>query len=237
MTDDRTHPPPPPPPLPPPSWTGPPSQPSPPTKPTRPSAWYMQNWFVILSLIVVFPLGLTLMWLRRPAWTLSARWITTAAVVGVWALLIAVSAAAAPPRVPAVRGGPVNPPASIDAPTSTSTPTATPTPTPTATSTPAPTPLPTPVPTPTPRPAPPPPTAQPVNLCGAPSNPWGYNFCGGGLIDSPDPSFCDYFNCIPSFWQSTNGYVVQCVDGTFSHSGGRSGACSYHSGEGRPLYQ
>lgn len=75
-----------------------------------------------------------------------------------------------------------------------------------------------------------------MNLCGAPQNPWGYNFCGGGLIYSPDPSFCNYFACIPSFWQSTNGYVDQCNDGMFSHSGGRSGACSYHGGERRPLY-
>lgn len=29
----------------------------------------------------------------------------------------------------------------------------------------------------------------------------------------------------------TNGYVIQCVDGEWSHSGGVSGACSYHGGE------
>ena len=227
----------PPPPPPPPSWNGSPKRPSRANGSTQlPTAWYWHNWFVILSLIVVFPLGLALMWLRRPAWGLPARWVTTAVVVGVWALLIAVSAAA-PARVPAVGGGPANPAASIAPSTPTSTPAATPTPTASPTPTPAPTPPPTPLPTPTPRPAPPPPTAQPVNLCGAPSNPWGYNFCGGGLINSPDASFCNYFNCIPSFWQFTNGYVVQCNDGTFSHSGGRSGACSYHGGEARSLYQ
>jgi hypothetical protein len=62
-----------------------------------------------------------------------------------------------------------------------------------------------------------------VNLCGAPSNPWGYNFCGGGFIYAVPLSFCAYFNCIPSFWESTNGYAEQCVDGTYSHSGGRGG--------------
>jgi hypothetical protein len=30
--------------------------------------------------------------------------------------------------------------------------------------------------------------------------------------------------------------VDECHDGTYSHSGGRSGACSYHGGELRPLY-
>ena len=67
-------------------------------------------------------------------------------------------------------------------------------------------------------------------------NPWGYNFTPGNLIYSPPGDFCGYFPCIPSFWNSTNGYVVECNDGDFSHSGGRSGACSYHGGEMRPLY-
>lgn len=81
----------------------------------------------------------------------------------------------------------------------------------------------------------PPPTAPPKNLCGAPANPWNYNFCGGGTISSPPSDFCSYFNCIPSFWDSTNGYVEQCVDGAYSHSGGRSGSCSSHGGNKRPL--
>ena len=52
---------------------------------------------------------------------------------------------------------------------------------------------------------------------------------------SPPSSFCKYFNCIPSFWTSTNGYIEECVDETYSHSGGRS--CSYHVVNQRPLYQ
>ncbi len=86
-----------------------------------------------------------------------------------------------------------------------------------------------------PAPVPPPPPPPP-STCGAPSNPWGYNFCGGNLIYSPPGTFCNYFNCIPSFWKSTLGYVDECNDGTYSHSGGRQGACSYHGGEMRPLY-
>jgi len=82
----------------------------------------------------------------------------------------------------------------------------------------------------------PPPAAPARDLCGAPSNPWGYNFCGGSFINSPPSNFCSYFTCIPNFWRSTNGYVDQCADGAYSHSGGRQGACSFHGGERRPLY-
>jgi len=79
------------------------------------------------------------------------------------------------------------------------------------------------------------PPPQVVNLCGAPSNPWNYNFCSGSLIKAPSSGFCSYFNCISSFAQGT-GYVVQCVDGTFSKSGGHTGVCSQHGGFKRNLY-
>ena len=134
-------------------------------------------------------------------------------------------------------------------PVPTPAPTQAPTPTPTLAPTPEPTPVPvppTPAPTappptarPTPAPTappPPPPPTQAANLCGAPSNPYGYNFCGGSYLYNPAADICSYIDCIASFWTSTNGYVDQCVDGTFSHSGGRSGACSHHGGESRPLY-
>jgi hypothetical protein len=128
-------------------------------------------------------------------------------------------------------------PEAVSTPPPTAAPTPTPTPKPTATPTPTPTPAPaTPIPVAaTLAPPPPPPVA---NTCGAPTNPWGYNFCGGNLIYSPSPpaNFCSYFACIPSFWRSTNGYVEECADNMFSHSGGRSGSCSYHGGNQRPLY-
>jgi hypothetical protein len=134
-------------------------------------------------------------------------------------------------------------PAATDTVPSTDVPALAPTSAATAVPTPVPTPTPTPLPAP-PRTAPPhtapphtppPPTAPPRSLCGAPNNPWGYNFCGGGTISSPPSNFCSYFNCIPSFWTSTNGYVEQCADGTYSHSGGRQGSCSSHGGNQRPL--
>ena len=111
-----------------------------------------------------------------------------------------------------------------------------------ATPSPSPKPSPTPSPTPSPSPAPPSQTSPPpvaFNFCGAPSNPWDYNFCStniGKYIYNPGTDICSYFNCIASFWQSTNGYVDECNDGTYSHSGGRSGACSHHGGEMRPLW-
>src|SRR5207249_3463588 len=37
------------------------------------------------------------------------------------------------------------------------------------------------------------PPALAPNLCGAPANPWGYNFCGGSFIYSPPVGFCTYF--------------------------------------------
>lgn len=114
-------------------------------------------------------------------------------------------------------------------------------PSPTVAANPSPSPSPSQAPTPSPSPKvvippPSPPPAPVANTCGAPTNPWGYNFCGGSLIYSPPNDFCSYFNCIPSFWKSTNGYVDECTDGTYSHSGGRQGACSHHQGEMRPLY-
>jgi hypothetical protein len=74
------------------------------------------------------------------------------------------------------------------------------------------------------------------SYCGAPANPWTYNLCGGGTIKFPPTTFCSYFHCIASFWQSTNGYVALCMDGKYSHSGGVSGACSSHGGVRQPLY-
>ena len=80
------------------------------------------------------------------------------------------------------------------------------------------------------------PGMQAQGLCGAPPNPWEYNFCGTGApVGTPPSSFCSYFTCIPSFWKQTNGYVVQCVDGYFSHSGGVRGACSDHRGVSEAL--
>lgn len=118
-------------------------------------------------------------------------------------------------------------------PTATATPIPTDTPQPTSTSTATPSPLPQPTQTPTP--PPPPPTATPCP--GVNCNPWGYNFSCCNYIYNPPSNICDYFACIPSFWDHTNGYVEECQDGDYSHSGGVSGSCSSHGGNWRPLLQ
>ena len=120
----------------------------------------------------------------------------------------------------------------------TPVPTLAPTPDPTPVPTPAPTPVPTPRPTPVPTPQPtaPPATPAAVDTCGAPANPWNYNFCSGSTIANPPANFCDYFSCIASFWNGT-GYVMECQDGMYSLSGGHSGSCSYHHGNWRALLQ
>jgi len=56
---------------------------------------------------------------------------------------------------------------------------------------------------------------------------------GGGQVQAPPAdaaAFCDTHSCIANF-DSGNGYIVQCADGMWSHSGGLQGACSWHGGE------
>jgi hypothetical protein len=50
---------------------------------------------------------------------------------------------------------------------------------------------------------------------------------GGGCGTS---GFCASHECIGNF-DNGQGSIVQCADGMWSHSGGRSGACSGHGGE------
>lgn len=73
-------------------------------------------------------------------------------------------------------------------------------------------------------------------LCGAPANPYNYNYCGtGSLIRSPPSDICTYFNCISNFFNGT-GYMVECMDGTVSMAGGIVGACSDHGGVEQTVY-
>jgi hypothetical protein len=122
----------------------------------------------------------------------------------------------------------------------TLTPTHAPTPTPLPTQQPTATPIPivyvqsTPIPTQAPAPTPVP--TQPQG--GVKGNIWGYNFTPGKLLYSPNPAMCSegYFNCISTFWTNANGYVVECKDGEYSHSGGTHGACSRDGGVANILY-
>lgn len=136
------------------------------------------------------------------------------------------------PTVAVAQDGTSTPTAAHVQPTPTNTPTVAPTPTD------PPTPIPpTPTPKPTDPPAPPPtqPPAPPAKT-GVNGNPWGYDFNPGSPIYNPPADFCSYFNCISNFGNSP-GYVVECHDGMYATSGGRTGSCSRHGGEWRALYQ
>jgi hypothetical protein len=106
-------------------------------------------------------------------------------------------------------------------------------PTDTPTLAPTPTQKPTPIPTlkPSPKPQPTQPACQAVN-----NNPWCYNFNPGNLIYNPPSAFCDYFTCVSTFWTATSGYVAECAEEHYTHSGGVRGACSHNGGVLRPLY-
>jgi hypothetical protein len=56
-----------------------------------------------------------------------------------------------------------------------------------------------------------------------------------GAATSSGTDFCSTYACIDNF-DSGIGYIVQCADGMWSHSGGRPGACSYHGGETNNTY-
>jgi hypothetical protein len=62
------------------------------------------------------------------------------------------------------------------------------------------------------------------------SSTFGSGSSSGAGNDSGS-DFCGTHACIDNF-DNGSGYIVQCVDGMWSHSGGLSGACSYHGGEG-----
>lgn len=194
-----------------------------------------QEWWVkALVILLLLPFWATSE-LRQaplpPVWKLVS--ITTLWIV----VMVAIGQAG---QAPAPTPSPQAAPPAVDSPTPEPTPVPTPQPTPEPTPerTPEPTPPPTPAPTQrrvvTPKPATPAP-AQSQNLCGAPQNPWGYNFCSGSYISTPPGSFCSYFSCIGNF-PNGRGYVIQCQDSMFSKSGGIQGSCSHHGGNRRALF-
>ena len=58
---------------------------------------------------------------------------------------------------------------------------------------------------------------------------------GSTRVTGSGAGFCTTHICIGNFDNGT-GYIVQCVDGEWSHSGGRPGACSDHGGETGTMY-
>lgn len=54
----------------------------------------------------------------------------------------------------------------------------------------------------------------------------------GSYSHATDAQFCSEHDCIGEF-DSEPGRIAECADGSFSHSGGIQGACSYHGGVAR----
>lgn len=52
----------------------------------------------------------------------------------------------------------------------------------------------------------------------------------GSSSHATDAQFCKEHECEGDF-TGEDGTIVECFDGTFSHAGGISGACSGHGGE------
>ncbi|MER7166172.1 hypothetical protein ABT336_08895 [Micromonospora sp. NPDC000207] len=72
-------------------------------------------------------------------------------------------------------------------------------------------------------------------FCGAPRNPFGYDYCGQGeRIEEPDELLCSWFTCGQDFWEG-KGYLVQCRDGAVTLDGGRPDACAHHQGVRRTV--
>ncbi|WP_130332130.1 hypothetical protein [Micromonospora kangleipakensis] len=79
------------------------------------------------------------------------------------------------------------------------------------------------------------PSPTAVDFCGAPENPYGYNYCGGSYIDDPAPDVCDWFDCVDTLWDG-KGYLVLCEDGLISMTGVQRGPCADHGGTRHPVY-
>jgi hypothetical protein len=82
-------------------------------------------------------------------------------------------------------------------------------------------------------------TATPTQ--GVNGNPYGYDFNptnGNEIYDEIPGDFCHYFKCTSDFWSNRplGGYVVECQDGYFSHTGGTKYACQNDGGVKRILY-
>jgi hypothetical protein len=203
-------------------------------------------WLLIATGVVAAGIGTVgllrgpLPWVKvasRPA--AAGALLLGVAVVGAGSALATAARAPAPPRgtakpaaqAPAAPVIPLGEGPTTEVPFTTALPpTTSPSPTPTSTA-PATTTPPTTSPPPSPRPTP-----KPSPLCGAPTNPYGYNFCGrGGLVYSPPAAVCSYFDCVSGFPDGT-GYLEECRDHSYSLTGGQPDSCAKHGGSRRTVY-
>lgn len=205
----------------------------PPMQPRPPQKWYQKPFGIVLMLILFFPIGLYLMW-RYATWPKSAKWVVTG-ILALFTICGGIANATTPTQQPmtTIVSSSMTTPLPTEKPTQVPTPTETPTPVPTPTETPTPTQAPV--------QSQPEQQQQPVQqqpaTTGVYGNPWGYDFNPGSKIYNPNSGFCSYFSCVTTFWKDTSGYVIECGNGDFSHSGGISGACSRDGGVQAILYQ
>lgn len=214
-----------------------PPQNYPPPPPPR-KRWYQGDAGAVLMLFLFFPVGLYLMW-RYTRWNKTAKWIVT----GIFAFLVVVNsianAAASPASVttnstPQPTIAQVTPTQVVIANNPIVKPTHASTPTPVPTTAPAQPDQPTQAPVNQPPPPPPPPACNGAEINGGCYN---TNANGGTLVYGPPSTFCDYFTCVSTFWTATSGYVAECNDSHYTHSGGVSGACSRNGGVLAPVYR
>ncbi len=212
--------------------TYPPYPPPPPPK----KKWYLTNGGILLLLIFFFPIGLFLMW-KYARWPKQAKWTVT----GILAFLVGINGIVNAVAGPRTANSPQPTKIAQVTPTHVVTvnnPTPTPEPTPTPTATPTPVPTPTPIRVPTPTPVESQPTQPPLACNGTVMGGVCYNTDpnGGALVFTTPPGFCDLYTCTTYFSKGT-GYIVECADESWSHSGGKTRACSRNGGVTATLYQ
>ena len=79
-------------------------------------------------------------------------------------------------------------------------------------------------------------TVRPTDLCGAPTNPYGYNLCGeGSPVTDWEPGVCSYFTCAADFG-TAGGHLVQCGDHTLSTSLAPGRGCAQHRGVAHEVF-
>lgn len=210
----------------------------PPQFPPKQKEWYQKPLGIVLTLIFFFPVGLYLMW-KYATWPKSAKWVVTGILAFcVMCSGIANAATPSPQSTTQVAANPTVQPSPVHhVILATVQATATPTPKPTPTATPTPETTQAPVQQPAQQPATQSQPQQSAPVTGVNNNPWGYDFNPGSLIYNPNSGFCGYFSCVSTFWTATSGYVVECGNGEYSHSGGVRGACSRDGGVEATLYQ
>jgi hypothetical protein len=104
--------------------------------------------------------------------------------------------------------------------------------------------------TPTPTPIPPTPTPEQVQPTSVPTQApaptcdmyeaggvcYDTNSAGGSPVTVTPAGFCSAYPCVTDFSTANRGYIVECGNGKWSHSGGITGVCSRDGNVAATLY-